>query len=95
MLRRVVNSLADGTLRGDVASIKNYLLDGDGGFADPYLCLADFAAYIEAYEKIETLYNNKNAWFEKAIINTARSHFFSSDRSIEEYNKNIWKLSKV
>ncbi len=95
MLRRVVDSLADGTLRGDVQSIKNYLLDGDGGNADPYLCLADFASYIEAYEKLETLYLDKSAWSEKAVINTARSHFFSSDRSIEEYNKNIWKLSKV
>ncbi len=95
MLKRVVDSLADGTLRGDVASIKNYLLDGDGGFADPYLCLADFAQYIETYEKMEVLYNDKTAWSKKAVINTARSHFFSSDRSIEEYNKNIWKLSKV
>ncbi len=95
MLRRVIDSLADGTLCPEVASIKNYLLDGDGGTPDPYLCLADFAEYIQAYEKMEALYANQEAWAEKAIINTARSHFFSSDRSIEEYNKNIWKLSKL
>ncbi len=95
MLKRVIDSLQDGTLKGDVQSIKNYLLDGDGGYADPYLCLADFSSYIEAYERLETLYLDKAAWSEKAIINTARSHFFSSDRSIEEYNKSIWKLSKV
>ena len=95
MLRRVIDSLADGTLRGDVASIKSYLLDGDGGSPDPYLCLADFSAYIESYEKMEALYKERSAWGRKAVINTARSHFFSSDRSIEEYNKSIWKLSKV
>lgn len=95
MLRRVIDSLADGTLCPEVASIKNYLLDGDGGTPDPYLCLADFAEYIQAYEKLEVLYADREAWAEKAIINTARSHFFSSDRSIEEYNKNIWKLSKL
>ncbi len=95
MLRRVIDSLADGTLRGDLASIKSYLLDGDGGTPDPYLCLIDFASYIQAYEKLEKLYLDKAAWSEKAVINTARSHFFSSDRSIQEYNKNIWKLSKL
>ena len=95
MLRRVVDSLADGTLSPEVASIKNYLLDGDGGTPDPYLCMVDFASYIQAYEDLEKLYSNKALWAQKAIINTARSHFFSSDRSIEEYNKNIWNLSKV
>lgn len=95
MLRRVIDSLADGTLRGDVASVKNYLLDGDGGTADPYLCLADFAPYIQTYERLERLYADRDAWAEKAILNTARSHYFSSDRSIEEYNREIWKLSRV
>lgn len=95
MLRRVIDSLADGTLKGDVASIKNYLLDGDGGTADPYLCLADFAPYIQTYEKLEQLYADRDSWAKKAITNTARSYFFSSDRSIEEYNREIWKLSRV
>ena len=95
MLHRVIDSLADGTLKGDVASIKKYLLDGDGGTADPYLCLADFAPYIQAYERLEQLYADRDAWAEKAIMNTARSYFFSSDRSIEEYNREIWKLSRV
>ncbi len=95
MLKRVVDAFDDGTLRSDVASIKRYLLDGDGGTPDPYLCMADFASYVQAYEAMELLYRDKAAWSKKAVINTARSHFFSSDRSIEEYNKNIWKLSKV
>lgn len=95
MLRRVIDSFADGTLKGEIASLKSYLLDGDGGTPDPYLCLADFAAYVQSYEAMERLYADKAAWSKKAVINTARSHFFSSDRSIEEYNKNIWKLSRV
>ncbi len=95
MLRRVVDSLSDGTLKAEVANIKNYLLDGDGGYADPYLCLADFSAYIDSFEQLENLYSDKLKWAEKAIINTARSHYFSSDRSIREYNEAIWKLSKI
>ncbi|MBP5661946.1 MAG: glycogen/starch/alpha-glucan phosphorylase, partial [Clostridia bacterium] len=95
MLARVVDAFADGTLRPEVASIKNYLLDGDGGASDPYLCMADFASYIEAYEALERLWRDPQAWGKKAIINTARSHYFSSDRSIKEYNETIWNLSQV
>lgn len=95
MLRRVIDALDSGLLSPQVASIKNYLLDGDGGSPDPYLCLADFSEYISTYEKLEKLYADKERWAEKAIINTARSHYFSSDRSIEEYNRDIWKLSKL
>lgn len=95
MLRRIIDSLADGTLCADVGSLKNYLLDGEGGSPDPYLCLADFSAYIQTYEKMETLYSDKSSWLEKAVTNTARSHFFSSDRSIREYNKKIWNLTEV
>jgi len=90
MLKRVIDSLADGTLPQSVASLKAYLLE-----EDPYLAMADFSSYISSYEKAEALYADKAEWVKKAIINTSRSHYFSSDRSIEEYNKSIWELSRV
>ena len=50
---------------------------------------------MEAYEALERLWRDPQAWGKKAIINTARSHYFSSDRSIKEYNETIWNLSQV
>lgn len=93
LLARVVNALADGTLPANVASLKNYLLNGDGGIADPYLCLTDFADYAAAQERIAAHYTDATAWNASSARNIARSGFFSSDRSIAEYNEKVWHLS--
>ena len=93
-LRRVVDALADGTLKGPVASLKAYLLNGDGGYADPYLCLKDFDSYACAMEQAEALYGSRE-WTKKSLINIARSWYFSSDRSIGEYNEKIWNLKQL
>lgn len=91
-IRRVLDALDDGTLGRSFASLKNYLLYGEGGMADPYFCLTDFSSYAAAQEKLEDLYKNPAEWTRRAIVNTARSHYFSSDRSIAEYNDKIWHL---
>ena len=93
MLRRVVDSLADGTLPRSVASLRSYLLNGDGGVADPYLCLTDFADYAAAQERVGNRYNDRSAWLACSARNIARSGFFSSDRAIAEYNEKVWHLS--
>ena len=94
-LARVIDALADGTLSPNVASMKDYLLNGDGGYADPYLCLKDFASYAQTHEEMEGLYSDRSRWMSKAIINVARSYYFSSDRSIKEYNEKIWQLTAL
>jgi len=93
-IRRIVDALADGTLSSNVASMKEYLLNGDGGYADPYLCLRDFGSYAAVMEEAEKLYGTKE-WLQKSLINIARSWYFSSDRSIAEYNEKIWKLTQL
>ena len=93
LLGRVVNALADGTLPANIASLKDYLLNGDGGTADPYLCLTDFSDYAAAQERVLAHYTDRSAWMASSVRNIARSGFFSSDRAIAEYNEKVWHLT--
>ncbi len=63
--------------------------------ADTYFILKDFRSYAEAHERIEKKYRDEKGWARSAMLNTACSGKFSSDRTIEEYVKDIWKLNKV
>ncbi len=62
---------------------------------DEYYILADFASYLEAQEKIDKLYRNQKVWQKMCINNIARSAYFSSDRTIESYAQETWRLEKV
>lgn len=74
----------------------NSLLDGTGGArADQYFILKDFRSYEEAQKKVEQAYKDSTSWAKSAILNVANSGKFSSDRTIEEYIKDIWHLSRV
>ena len=63
--------------------------------ADTYFILKDFRSYAEAQEKVEKAYRNESGWAKSAILNVSNVGKFSSDRTIEEYVKDIWKLEKV
>ncbi|MEM8868473.1 MAG: glycogen/starch/alpha-glucan phosphorylase, partial [Verrucomicrobiota bacterium] len=65
----------------------------EGG--DPYLCLADYADYVRAQEDLDKAFSDKKRWAKMAILNTASMGKFSSDRTISEYAKQIWKLKPV
>jgi starch phosphorylase len=60
---------------------------------DPYALLADYADYIAAQDAVDQLYQDRDTWARKAIINVARSGYFSSDRSIGEYADKIWQVT--
>ena len=65
------------------------------GVADRYFILKDFKSYAEAQRKIEEKYRDKQGWAKSVILNVANVGKFSSDRTIEEYAKEIWNLEKV
>lgn len=96
-IRRVLNQLEDGTYspadHGLFRDLYNALLYE--GVADRYFILKDFRSYAEAQEKIEEKYRDKDGWAKSVMLNTAHSGKFSSDRTIEEYVRDIWHLEKV
>ncbi len=77
--------------RGALAPLRHSLVD----HGDPFLVLADYEAYCEAQARIDAAYRDKKRWARMAILNTARVGKFSSDRTISEYNRDIWKLKSV
>lgn len=62
---------------------------------DVYLVLKDFDAYVAAQAKANKLYQNRPQWLKMSIMNTAKSGFFSTDRTMAEYNKDIWHVEKI
>ncbi|MFH1812423.1 MAG: glycogen/starch/alpha-glucan phosphorylase [Pseudomonadota bacterium] len=62
---------------------------------DPFMNLADLRAYADAMERVDTLYRTPDEWDRRAILNVARMGKFSSDRTIREYNRDIWHVKPV
>ena len=62
---------------------------------DEFFVLADFDSYVKAQEEIERLYQDRRAWAKMCLVNIAKSGYFSSDRTIEEYAKEIWKVKPL
>jgi starch phosphorylase len=93
-LRAVIDLIAGGFFsRGDTEMFKplvNDLLN-----QDPYLLLADYQSYIDCQDVVSDTYRDVDTWARMSILNTARSGKFSSDRSIAEYARNIWKADAV
>ena len=63
--------------------------------ADTYFILKDFRSYAEAQKRVEVAYRDENWWARAAMLNTASAGKFSSDRTIEEYVRDIWHLEKI
>ena len=95
-IRAVLTQLVDGTYSQgnfeEFRDIYNSLLDGQGGRPDMYFILKDFRSYAEAQERVEAAYKDEKKWARSAMLNTAKSGKFSSDRTIEEYAKEFWLL---
>jgi starch phosphorylase len=99
VVRRVVTQLINGFYSPQdpdlFREIYDSLLNGGGEPADQYFILKDFDAYVEAQKKVDIAYRNQNEWARKAMLNVANAGKFSSDRTIEEYANEIWKLDKI
>ncbi len=90
-LKEVIDLVASGALAGGDRKLFQPLVDSLL-YDDPYLVLADYAAYVEAQSGVGELWNDPAAWTLKSILNTARMGKFSSDRSIRDYCERIWNI---
>jgi starch phosphorylase len=75
------------------AGIFDMILDALLSPHDPWMVLADFRSYVDAQERVSQAWQDKARWTRMSILNTASSGFFSTDRTMVEYNRDIWKLS--
>lgn len=93
-LKRILDNLVNGSLgvaNSEFSDIHKYLLANN----DEYFVLKDFDDYIKAQGKIDQLYRNTAKWREMCICNIAHSGIFSSDNTIQQYSKEIWKTERI
>ena len=88
----MLDSIAAGTFSPDEPARYRPLIDSLLWGGDHYLLLADYAAYVAAQARVDTLYKDPDAWSRKAIANVAGMGPFSADRTIREYAAQIWHV---
>ena len=98
-IRKAMNQWLDGTLFPyeplAMQDLYHTLLVGDyGSMADSYFVLKDFGSYTMANRRVMEDYMDRDKWLRMAVINTAKSGFFSSDRTIAEYDEQIWHCNR-
>ncbi|MDY0064644.1 MAG: glycogen/starch/alpha-glucan phosphorylase [Bacilli bacterium] len=93
LLSKVMKRLLQGFNQKSFSNIVGYLTQGYP-VSDPFMCIADFHSYYEAYLKMDQLYQDQMRWQKMSLVNISKAGVFSADRSIEEYAKKIWKLKK-
>jgi len=91
-LKQVMHLLTCGYFNSFESGIFDEIIDSLMNPHDPWLTLADFRAYVNAQEEVSQAYRDRSKWIKMSIMNTACSGFFSTDRTMQEYNDDIWKL---
>jgi starch phosphorylase len=94
-LKRVLNLLESGHFNHFEPGLFDPIIQAIRSPNDPWLVAADFRAFIDAQEKVAAAYRDRERWVRMSIINTAASGKFSTDRTMTEYNAEIWKLTPV
>ncbi|MDO4274198.1 MAG: glycogen/starch/alpha-glucan phosphorylase [Eubacteriales bacterium] len=98
-IRQVLVQLINGTFSNDTELFRDLydslLNTKNSDRPDQYFILADFRSYVDAQKRVENAYRDEKAWAKMALMNTACSGKFTSDRTIQEYVDDIWHLDKV
>jgi len=94
-LQSVMSLLESGHFNQFEPGIFNDIINSIKSPSDPWMTLADFQSYIEMQEQAAQAYQNRSNWLKMSIINSARSGIFSTDRTMKEYNNDIWKLEPI
>ena len=92
-LREAIDRIADGHFSGGDRRFQP-LVESLLGH-DPYFVLADYASYVACQERVSQAYEEASGWTRMSILNTARTGTFSSDRSIDDYCRDIWKVQRT
>jgi glycogen phosphorylase len=92
MLRRVMDALASDRFCPDEHGLFRWIVDEILDRGDRYFHMADLPGYIEASGRADADYQEPSIWAQKAILNVARTGYFSSDRTIREYARDIWHI---
>ncbi len=94
VLHEVIDQLTNGFFENvapdEFNDIRDNLL-----YRDPYLVLKDFDSYAKAQEEINELYKDTKKWVHMSIVNVAKSGFFTTDRTMRQYNEDIWKVEPI
>lgn len=93
-VKSLLDALVDGSLSHDKEQFR-MIFDEIMYHGDEFMVLEDFHAYCKASKQIEQLYKDRRKWGQMCLINIANSGWFSSDRTISEYNRDIWHLPKI
>jgi starch phosphorylase len=93
-LRRALDLISGGTFAGGSRSVFEPIV-ANLLYQDRFLVLADFQSYLEAQSRVEEAYADADAWTRSAVLNVARTGFFSSDRSMRDYLDRIWHAEPV
>jgi starch phosphorylase len=94
-LRAVLELLRAGHFNPCEPFIFDMITDAIQSPSDPWMTLADFRSYVDAQDRVATAWQDADGWTRMSILNTASSGFFSTDRTMQEYNRDIWKLKPV
>lgn len=93
-LKAVIDSIASGVFSHGNTELFRPLVDSLL-YRDEYMLLADYQSYVECHEKAAQAFKDQNAWTKMSILNSAHMGKFSSDRTIDEYCHEIWKVEAV
>ena len=94
-LKQAVDRLLQGFCGVDFSNIHHYLMVGNYGVADPYMCMADFTDYCRAHDLAAEVYNNRMQWNKMSLINIASAGKFAADRAVREYADRIWHIRPI
>ena len=92
-LQQVMHLLESGHFNQFEPGIFDDLINSIKSANDPWMTIADFRSYIDAQKRVEEAYRDQDLWTKMSILNCANSGKFSTDRTILEYNQDIWKLT--
>jgi starch phosphorylase len=93
--KRVMQLLESGYFNQFEPGIFDPIIESIRNPYDPWMTAADFRSYVDAQEQAELAYQDQNRWTRMSIINSAKSGRFSTDRTIQEYNRDVWELKQM